>query len=95
MERTAKRPVPTDVITPRQTLAFGLTLSVLSTVILALGVNLLAAAVAVGICTAAKYPGGILLPFLLYVVFCRRDTVTGRNAAGESPASEPVEFTVP
>ena len=39
-----------------------------------------AAAVAVGICTAAKYPGGILLPFLLYVVFCRRDTVTGRNA---------------
>jgi protoheme IX farnesyltransferase len=47
MERTSKRPIPTDLITPKQVLTFGLTLSVVSTIILAWATNWLATAVSV------------------------------------------------
>jgi protoheme IX farnesyltransferase len=47
MERTSKRAIPTDLLTPKQVLTFGLTLSVVSTIILALTTNWLATAVSV------------------------------------------------
>jgi protoheme IX farnesyltransferase len=47
MERTSKRPIPKDLLSPQQVLTFGLTLSVLSTIILALATNWLATAVSV------------------------------------------------
>jgi protoheme IX farnesyltransferase len=43
MKRTAARPIPAGRVAPRAALAYGLTLAVLSFVVLALGVNLLAA----------------------------------------------------
>jgi protoheme IX farnesyltransferase len=43
MSRTAKRPIPTGRIEPREALAFGLTLSVFSVMILGLAVNWFAA----------------------------------------------------
>lgn len=47
MRRTRRRALPTHVVTPRAALVFGLSLGVLSTVILALWVNPLSAALAV------------------------------------------------
>lgn len=47
MERTRKRPLPAEKIEPKQALYFGLVLSVLATLVLAIGVNLLTAALAV------------------------------------------------
>jgi hypothetical protein len=42
------------------------------------------AALAIGVCIGTKYHGGILLPFLLYVIYCRRNREVGHNEYTEA-----------
>ena len=81
MERTAKRAIPTDTITPQQTLAFGLILSVASIVILGLGVNLLATAVALG---------SILFYAGFYTIYLKRTTPHNTVIGGVAGAVAPL-----
>ncbi|MBC7542168.1 MAG: protoheme IX farnesyltransferase [Candidatus Sericytochromatia bacterium] len=81
MERTAKRPSVTDTISPGQILAFGLILSVASTLMLALGVNLLAAAVSVG---------SILFYAGFYTMYLKRTTPHNTVIGGVAGAVAPL-----
>jgi protoheme IX farnesyltransferase len=79
MGRTARRPLPAGAIVPRQALIFGLVLSIAGTLMLAVFVNLLSAALAVA---------GLLYYIVIYTLLLKRSTpqnVVVGGAAGAIP----------
>jgi protoheme IX farnesyltransferase len=79
MGRTSRRPLPSSRITPVRALAFGLALNLLAFAVLALGANLLAAALAIG---------GSVYYVLVYTRMLKRTTphnIVIGGAAGAAP----------
>jgi protoheme IX farnesyltransferase len=81
MERTRKRPIPTDRLSPQQVLAFGLILSVLAMVVLGLATNWLATAVAVA--SIVFYAG-------FYTMYLKRTTPHNTVIGGVAGAVAPL-----
>jgi protoheme IX farnesyltransferase len=81
MARTATRPVPSGRIAPRAALAYGLALQVLSFLVLALAVNLLAAILA--LC-------GFLGYVLVYTMWLKRSTPQNIVIGGAAGAVPPL-----
>jgi protoheme IX farnesyltransferase len=80
MQRTARRPLPMGVISPREALVFGLVLSVTSIALLAVATTLLAAALAAG---------AIFYYAVLYTVVAKRHTRRSTELGGV-PGAAPV-----
>ncbi|MBU1314252.1 MAG: heme o synthase [Alphaproteobacteria bacterium] len=81
MSRTAKRPIPTGRIEPREALAFGLTLSVFSVIILGLAVNWFA---------AALLAFTIFFYAVVYTMWLKRSTPQNIVIGGASGAFPPM-----
>ncbi len=81
MSRTAKRPVPSGRVTPREALAFGLVLSVLSVLTLALLANLL---------SAALLAFTIFFYAVIYTMWLKRSTPQNIVIGGAAGALPPV-----
>ena len=81
MKRTADRPVPSGRVAPRAALAYGLVLASLSLVVLAIGVNPLAAALSFA---------GFLGYTLVYTVWLKRSTPQNIVIGGAAGAVPPL-----
>jgi protoheme IX farnesyltransferase len=81
MERTAGRPVPSGRVSPRAALRYGIALGCASFVLLALTVNLLAAALALS---------GLLGYVLVYTVWLKRSTPQNIVIGGAAGAVPPL-----
>ncbi|HEV7434496.1 MAG TPA: heme o synthase [Pseudorhizobium sp.] len=81
MSRTAKRPIPTGRIEPREALAFGLTLSVFSVTILGLAVNWFA---------ASLLAFTIFFYAVVYTMWLKRSTPQNIVIGGASGAFPPM-----
>jgi protoheme IX farnesyltransferase len=81
MSRTAKRPIPTGRIEPREALAFGVTLSVFSVIILGLAVNWFA---------AALLAFTIFFYAVVYTMWLKRSTPQNIVIGGASGAFPPM-----
>ncbi|KFB10757.1 heme o synthase [Nitratireductor basaltis] len=81
MSRTAKRPVPSGRVTPREALAFGLVLSVMSVLTLALLANLL---------SAALLAFTIFFYAVIYTMWLKRSTPQNIVIGGAAGALPPV-----
>ena len=81
MSRTAKRPIPTGRIEPREALAFGLTLSVFSVMILGLAVNWFA---------ASLLAFTIFFYAVVYTMWLKRSTPQNIVIGGASGAFPPM-----
>lgn len=81
MGRTARRPIPSGAVPPRRALAFGITLGVLSFVILALFVNLLSAVLSVG---------ALLFYVFVYTRWLKRTTPSNIVIGGAAGAVPPL-----
>ena len=81
MSRTAKRPIPSGRIQPREALAFGLTLSVFSVIILGLAVNWLA---------ASLLAFTIFFYAVVYTMWLKRSTPQNIVIGGASGAFPPM-----
>ncbi|RMF78417.1 MAG: protoheme IX farnesyltransferase [Chloroflexi bacterium] len=80
MARTARRPIPSGRVSPRNVLNFGVTLVLLSVVVLGFWVNWLAALLALG---------GAVYYVVLYTIILKRNTATNiiiGGGAGAMPA---------
>ncbi|MSQ26557.1 MAG: protoheme IX farnesyltransferase [Dehalococcoidia bacterium] len=81
MGRTSLRPIPSGLITPRQAMAFGMLLTVLSTLVLGLLANWLAATLA--LC-------GLLYYVLVYSCWLKRSTPSNIVIGGAAGAVPPL-----
>jgi protoheme IX farnesyltransferase len=81
MGRTHSRPIPAGLISPERALVFGIALSVISFVFLALTVNLLTAGLAVS---------GILFYVFIYTLWLKRSTVENIVIGGAAGAVPPL-----
>jgi protoheme IX farnesyltransferase len=81
MSRTSRRPTVTGLVTPTETLLFGLALSTLSFVILAVFVNMLAAALSML---------GILYYVFFYTLYLKRATIHNIIIGGAAGAIPPL-----
>jgi protoheme IX farnesyltransferase len=81
MRRTRKRPIPSGQVAPEKALAFGIALSVISFVFLALIVNLLTAVLAVS---------AILFYVFIYTVWLKRSSVENIVIGGAAGAVPPL-----
>ena len=81
MKRTADRPLPSGRVAPRSALVFGITLGATAFVLLALTVNLLAAALALA---------GLLGYVLVYTVWLKRSTPQNIVIGGAAGAVPPL-----
>jgi protoheme IX farnesyltransferase len=81
MSRTSRRPTVTGLVTPTETLFFGLALSTLSFVILAVFVNMLAAALSML---------GILYYVFFYTLYLKRATIHNIIIGGAAGAIPPL-----
>ncbi len=81
MRRTRRRPLPAGDVTPRQSLAFGISLSVISFVFLSLTVNLLTAVLALS---------AILFYVFVYTVWLKRSSVENIVIGGAAGAIPPL-----
>jgi protoheme IX farnesyltransferase len=81
MGRTRTRPIPAGRIQPRSALAFGITLGVLAFALLALAVNLLAAALAIG---------GMLFYVFVYTMWLKRSSMQNIVVGGAAGAFPPL-----
>jgi protoheme IX farnesyltransferase len=81
MRRTHSRPIPAGLIAPERALAFGIGLSVIAFVFLALSVNLLTAVLAVS---------AILFYVFIYTLWLKRSTVENIVIGGAAGAVPPL-----
>ena len=81
MARTRRRPLPGRRVAPRDALAFGIGLNVVSFAVLALGANLLAAAITLG---------ASLFYIFVYTLWLKRTTVQNIVIGGAAGAVPPV-----
>ncbi len=81
MARTRERPLPAGRITPERALLFGLVLGAVSFVILAVGVNLLSAALALG---------ALAFYVFVYTIWLKRSTVQNIVIGGAAGAMPPL-----
>jgi protoheme IX farnesyltransferase len=81
MQRTHHRPLPSGLISPERALAFGVSLSVVSFVFLALSVNLL---------TAVLAESAILFYVFVYTLWLKRSTVENIVIGGAAGAVPPL-----
>jgi heme o synthase len=81
MGRTRSRPIPAGRIQPGSALAFGVTLGVLAFALLALAVNLLAAALAIG---------GMLFYVFVYTMWLKRSSMQNIVVGGAAGAFPPL-----
>ncbi len=81
MGRTSRRPVPSSRVSPRNALMFGMALNVLAFVVLALGANLLAAALAIF---------GSVFYVLVYTRMLKRTTPQNIVIGGAAGAMPPL-----
>ncbi len=81
MRRTRKRPLPAGQIAPERALAFGIALSVVAFLFLALAVNLLTAGLAVS---------AILFYVFVYTIWLKRSTVENIVIGGAAGAVPPL-----
>ncbi|HYM50354.1 MAG TPA: heme o synthase [Candidatus Limnocylindrales bacterium] len=81
MQRTSRRPVPAGRIAPEHALTFGVTLGTLAFVILAFGVNVLAATLAVS---------ALLFYVLVYTLWLKRTTAQNIVIGGAAGAMPPL-----
>jgi heme o synthase len=81
MRRTHSRPIPAGLIAPERALAFGISLSVIAFVFLALSVNLLTAVLAVS---------AILFYVFIYTLWLKRSTVENIVIGGAAGAVPPL-----
>jgi protoheme IX farnesyltransferase len=81
MSRTSRRPTVTGLVTPAETLFFGLALSTLSFVVLAMFVNMLAAALSML---------GILYYVFFYTLYLKRATIHNIIIGGAAGAIPPL-----
>ncbi len=81
MGRTRSRPIPAGRIQPGQALAFGVSLGVLAFALLAVAVNLLAAALAIG---------GLLFYVLVYTMWLKRSSMQNIVVGGAAGAFPPL-----
>ncbi len=81
MKRTAGRPLPAGRVAPHEALAFGVALAVGSVVVMALGVNVLAAAI---------LAGSILFYAVVYTVWLKRRTPQNIVIGGAAGAFPPL-----
>jgi protoheme IX farnesyltransferase len=81
MRRTASRPIPAGRIQPGSALAFGVTLGVLAFALLAVAVNMLAAALAIG---------GMLFYVFVYTMWLKRSSMQNIVVGGAAGAFPPL-----
>jgi protoheme IX farnesyltransferase len=81
MQRTRRRPLPAGRIAPRQALAFGIVLGTLAFLVLAFGVNVLAATLALG---------ALLFYVLVYTAWLKRSTAQNIVIGGAAGAMPPL-----
>ncbi|HUZ75944.1 MAG TPA: heme o synthase [Chloroflexota bacterium] len=81
MTRTRRRPIPAGRMTPGQVLAFGLTLGVLSFLVMLLGVNMLAAVLSLS---------GLLFYVFVYTLWLKRSTPSNIVIGGAAGAVPPL-----
>ena len=81
MGRTALRPIPSGLVTPRQALIFGITLGILSFAVLTIFVNLLSAALSIG---------ALLFYVFVYTRWLKRSTPSNIVIGGAAGAIPPL-----
>jgi len=81
MQRTRRRPIPAGRVAPRQALAFGIALGTLAFLILAFGVNVLAATLALS---------ALLFYVLVYTAWLKRSTAQNIVIGGAAGAMPPL-----
>ncbi len=81
MGRTRTRPIPSGRVQPGSALAFGVTLGVLAFILLAVAVNLLAAALAIA---------GLLFYVLVYTMWLKRSSMQNIVVGGAAGAFPPL-----